>query len=132
MRAGRWSLPLKTAAADRLVTGAAFLVVLLAASLVAAIPIYADAVAESSLRARLARVPVEDANAQLVVDESWAFARRRDGSFDRGVLIGAGLVLYACWVTGWGGAARPSPVPCDQDSASNQSKVRVTALFQYL
>jgi hypothetical protein len=61
-------LPLKTAAADRLVTGAAFLVVLLAASLVAAIPIYADAVAESSLRARLARVPVEDANVQLAVD----------------------------------------------------------------
>ena len=61
-------MPLKTAAADRLVTGAAFLVVLLAACLVAAIPIYADAVAESSLRARLARVPVEDANVQLVVD----------------------------------------------------------------
>jgi hypothetical protein len=54
-------LPLKTAAGDRLVTGAAFLVVLLAASLVAAIPIYADAVAESSLHAPLARVPVEDA-----------------------------------------------------------------------
>ena len=68
VRGGRWSLPLKTAAADRLVTAAAFLVVLLAASLVAAIPIYADAVAESSLRARLARVPVEDANVQLVVD----------------------------------------------------------------
>ena len=82
MRAGRWSLPLKTAAADRLVTGAAFLVVLLAASLVAAIPIYADAVAESSLRARLARVPVEDANAQLVVD---VFSGGAEDGLDRRV-----------------------------------------------
>src|SRR5262245_33004768 len=49
VRGGRWSMPLKTAAADRLVVGAAFLVVLLAAALVAAIPIYADAVAQSSL-----------------------------------------------------------------------------------
>jgi hypothetical protein len=75
-------LPLKTAAADRLVTGAAFLVVVLAASLVAAIPIYADAVAESSLRARLARVPVEDANVQLVVD---VFAGGDEGGLDRRV-----------------------------------------------
>ena len=75
-------MPLKTAAADRLVTGAAFLVVLLAASLVAAIPIYADAVAESSLRARLARVPVEDANVQLVVD---VFAGGAESGLDRRV-----------------------------------------------
>ncbi len=68
MRAARLTMPLKTAAADRLVVGAAFLVVLLAASLVAAIPIYADAVAESSLRARLERAPLADRNAQLVVD----------------------------------------------------------------
>ena len=82
MRAGRWSLPLKTAAADRLVTGAAFLVVLLAASLVAAIPIYADAVAESSLRARLERASVTDANVQLVVD---VFAGGADSGLDRRV-----------------------------------------------
>ena len=75
-------MPLKTAAADRLVTGAAFLVVLLAACLVAAIPIYADAVAESSLRARLARVPVEDANVQLVVD---VFGGGAESGLDRGV-----------------------------------------------
>ena len=75
-------MPLKTAAADRLVTAAAFLVVLLAASLIAAIPIYADAVAESSLRARLARVPVEDANVQLVVD---VFAGGAESGLDRRV-----------------------------------------------
>lgn len=61
-------MALKTAAADRPVVCAAFLVVLLAATLVAAIPIYANAVAESSLRARLDRAPLTDANAQLVVD----------------------------------------------------------------
>jgi hypothetical protein len=82
MPGGGWTLPLKTAAADRLVTGAAFLVVLLAAALVAAIPIYADAVAESSLRARLARVSVEDANVQLMVD---VFAGGADTGLDRRV-----------------------------------------------
>ena len=82
MRAGRWSLPLKTAAADRLVTGAAFLVVLLAASLVAAIPIYADAVAQSSLRARLERASVTDANVQLVVD---VFSGGPESELDRHV-----------------------------------------------
>ena len=37
--------------------------------------------------------------AQLVVDESWAIAGRGDGTFDRGRLIGAGLVLYAAWTS---------------------------------
>jgi 4-azaleucine resistance transporter AzlC len=35
---------------------------------------------------------------QLVVDESWAIANQGEGRFDRGVLLGAGLVLYVCWV----------------------------------
>jgi len=54
--------------------------------------------------------------AQLVVDESWAFARRRDGSFDRGVLIGAGLLLYTCWVTGTAAGALGGEVVGDPDS----------------
>jgi predicted branched-subunit amino acid permease len=37
---------------------------------------------------------------QLIVDESWAVSRRPDGHFDRHLLIGAGLLLYACWVGG--------------------------------
>ena len=37
---------------------------------------------------------------QLVVDEAWALAARGGGRFDRRVLIGAGLVLYAAWVGG--------------------------------
>ncbi len=37
---------------------------------------------------------------QLIVDESWALSRRTDGRYDRRLLVGAGLVLYACWVGG--------------------------------
>jgi 4-azaleucine resistance transporter AzlC len=37
---------------------------------------------------------------QLIVDESWAFAARPGGQFDLGVLFGAGLLLYPCWVGG--------------------------------
>jgi 4-azaleucine resistance transporter AzlC len=37
---------------------------------------------------------------QLIVDETWAISRRSDGTFDRRLLVGAGLVLYPCWVIG--------------------------------
>jgi 4-azaleucine resistance transporter AzlC len=37
---------------------------------------------------------------QLIVDESWAMSRRPDGQYDRKLLVGGGLVLYACWNTG--------------------------------
>jgi 4-azaleucine resistance transporter AzlC len=68
------------------------------------------------------RVPRRLAEAQLVVDESWAFSRRPDGSFDRGVLIGAGLVLYACWNAGtaagaFGGKALGNPASLGLDAA---------------
>ena len=39
-------------------------------------------------------------HAQLVVDESWAIAAEGEGRYNRGVLLGAGLVLYVAWVTG--------------------------------
>jgi 4-azaleucine resistance transporter AzlC len=54
--------------------------------------------------------------AQLVVDESWAFSRERDGSFDRGVLLGAGLVLYTCWVAGTAAGAIGGEALGDPDS----------------
>ena len=38
--------------------------------------------------------------AQLIVDESWALSARPDGTFDRRILLGAGLMLYAGWVLG--------------------------------
>jgi 4-azaleucine resistance transporter AzlC len=36
---------------------------------------------------------------QLIVDESWALAGR-GGRFDRRLLLGAGVVLYAAWLSG--------------------------------
>jgi 4-azaleucine resistance transporter AzlC len=36
---------------------------------------------------------------QLIVDESWAVSHR-GGHFDHRVLLGAGLLLYPCWVGG--------------------------------
>ena len=69
MRPNRWTFVLKAALADRLVVATAFLVVLLAATLVSAIPIYAKAVAQSGLRARLERAPVTAANLQATVHQ---------------------------------------------------------------
>jgi branched chain amino acid efflux pump len=40
------------------------------------------------------------AESQLIVDESWAVSRGRDGHYDRRILVGAGLLLYAGWVGG--------------------------------
>jgi 4-azaleucine resistance transporter AzlC len=37
---------------------------------------------------------------QLIVDESWALAARGGGRFDVPFLLGAGLMLYPCWVGG--------------------------------
>jgi hypothetical protein len=63
-----WTLVFKRARSDRLVLVTAFLVVLLSTTLVSAIPIYANAVAQSGLRARLERAPVTEANVQVTVD----------------------------------------------------------------
>jgi 4-azaleucine resistance transporter AzlC len=38
--------------------------------------------------------------AQLIVDESWALSRGRDGRYDRRILVGAGLLMYCTWVGG--------------------------------
>ncbi len=39
-------------------------------------------------------------HAQLTVDESWAIAAEGDGRYDPKKLVGAGLLLYVCWVGG--------------------------------
>lgn len=59
---------------------------------------------------------------QLIVDESWALSRRPDGRHDRRLLVGAGLVLYACWVGGTavgavGGEALGDPESLGLDAA---------------
>jgi putative ABC transport system ATP-binding protein len=63
-----WTLVLKRARSDRLVLVTAFLVVLLSTALVSAIPLYATAVAQSGLSARLERAPATEANVQVTVD----------------------------------------------------------------
>jgi predicted branched-subunit amino acid permease len=40
------------------------------------------------------------AQGQAVVDASWALASRGDGTFDRGLLLGATIPQAAAWVTG--------------------------------
>lgn len=40
------------------------------------------------------------AQAQMVIDESWAVANKGDGTFDRGTLMGAGVALYLSWLVG--------------------------------
>jgi len=67
MRLSRWTLVLKGAIAERPVVLTAFVVVLLAATLVSAIPIYANAVAQSGLRERLERAPATASNVQATV-----------------------------------------------------------------
>lgn len=37
---------------------------------------------------------------QLIVDESWAVAQIGGGRIDRRLLVGAGLLLFPCWVGG--------------------------------
>jgi predicted branched-subunit amino acid permease len=46
------------------------------------------------------RVPRRLAEAQLVVDESWALAGGGTSRFDRGIFLGVGTALWACWVGG--------------------------------
>ncbi len=38
--------------------------------------------------------------AQLIIDESWAVSTRKDGTFDHGRLMGAGLTLLGAWMAG--------------------------------
>jgi 4-azaleucine resistance transporter AzlC len=45
-------------------------------------------------------LPRRVVQSQLIVDESWAVSVRPGGGFDRRLLLGAGLLLYPCWVGG--------------------------------
>jgi 4-azaleucine resistance transporter AzlC len=60
--------------------------------------------------------------AQLIVDESWAIARRPDGRFEKRILLGAGALLYIAWVAGtaigtFGGSALGDPATLGLDAA---------------
>src|SRR4029453_5127776 len=60
-----WRLVLKRAASDRLIVGAAFVTVLLAAALLAAGPIYSESVALSGLERTLADAPARDSGLEV-------------------------------------------------------------------
>lgn len=98
VRRFRWTLALKGMFADRLVVLSAFLVILLAASLVSAIPIYANAVAQSSLRERLERAPTTEANLQTAVhvfeDGGERGLDRRVQSIVRDVFGATGVAIH--------------------------------------
>jgi 4-azaleucine resistance transporter AzlC len=70
------------------------------------------------------------AEAQLIVDESWALANRGGGRFDYYALVGAGSLLWVAWVGGTvlgvaAGEALGSPESFGLDAA-------FAALFLYL
>lgn len=98
MGGSRWTTVLKGMFADRLVVSTAFLVVLLSATLVAAIPIYANAVAESSLRERLERAPATEANLQVTVSVFGGGGDRpldaRVGAIARDVFDATGVSIF--------------------------------------
>lgn len=54
--------------------------------------------------------------AQLVVDESWAIAHIGEGRYDRGRLIGSGLVLYVVWISSTGLGALGAEVLGDPET----------------
>jgi 4-azaleucine resistance transporter AzlC len=85
------------AAASILHTGGSVAAAIAAASLLNAryVPI-------SISVARLSRgaLPRRLVLSQLIVDESWAVSGRPEGGFDVRLLLGAGLLLYPCWVAG--------------------------------
>jgi 4-azaleucine resistance transporter AzlC len=61
-------------------------------------------------------------DSQLIVDESWAVAQVGGGRIDKRVLVGAGLVLFPCWVGGtaigvFGGGVLGDPKRLGLDAA---------------
>jgi 4-azaleucine resistance transporter AzlC len=72
------------------------------AAIAAAVLLNARYVPISISVARIFRgsMPRRVVQSQLIVDESWAVSVRPGGGFDRRLLLGAGLLLYPCWVGG--------------------------------
>lgn len=92
-----WRLVLKRAASDRLIVSAAFLTVLLAAALLAAGPIYSEAVALSGLERTLADAPARDSglevSGRIPLDEAAATGRRVENGI-QSVLGGENAAVY--------------------------------------
>ncbi len=92
-----WRLVLKRAASDRLIVGAAFVTVLLSAALLAAGPIYSEAVALSGLERTLADAPARDSglevSGRIPLDEAGAAGDRVERGIHE-VLGSEGVAVY--------------------------------------
>ncbi|MGH3041911.1 MAG: FtsX-like permease family protein, partial [Gaiellaceae bacterium] len=85
-RLGTWRVVLKRAAHDRVVVAAAFVTIILATTLLASGPVYADAVALSGLQRTLEDAPVRDVtiavSGNLPADDYEAADERVSGGFE--------------------------------------------------
>jgi hypothetical protein len=91
-----WRLVLKRAASDRLIVGAAFVTVLLAAALLAAGPIYSEAVALSGLERTLEDAPARDSGLEVSGRIPLADASVTGDRVERGVrdVLGDDVAVY--------------------------------------
>ena len=91
-----WRLVLKRAASDRLIVAAAFLTVLLAAALLAAGPIYSEAVALSGLERTLADAPARDSGLEVSGRIPLADASTTGSRVEGGIraVLGDGTAVY--------------------------------------
>jgi FtsX-like permease family len=91
-----WRLVLKRAASDRLIVGAAFVTVLLAAALLAAGPIYSEAVALSGLERTLEDAPARDSglevSGRIPLEEASSTGERVENGIHR--VLGDGVAVY--------------------------------------
>jgi FtsX-like permease family protein len=96
-----WRLVLKRAASDRLVVGAAFVTVLLAAALLAAGPIYSEAVALSGLERTLEDAPARDSGLEVSGRIPLEDASSTDDRVERGIrrVLGEGVAVYRSGVS---------------------------------
>ena len=91
-----WRLVLKRAASDRLIVGAAFITVLLAAALLAAGPIYSEAVALSGLERTLEDAPARDSGLEVSGRIPLEDASSTDDRVASGIhrVLGDGVAVY--------------------------------------
>jgi len=91
-----WRLVLKRAASDRLIVGAAFVTVLLGAALLAAGPIYSEAVALSGLERTLEDAPARDSGLEVSGRIPLADASETGGRVESGIrdVLGGDVAVY--------------------------------------
>ncbi|HET7044794.1 MAG TPA: FtsX-like permease family protein, partial [Gaiellaceae bacterium] len=93
-----WGLVVRRALHDRLVVAAAFATVVLATALLAAVPIYGDAVALSGLRSTLAQAPPSQAGVEVdgapAADEDYVALDRSVSRTARSIFAATGVAVW--------------------------------------